>query len=107
MWDVINLRIVEHDYTAGGGWEAFSYWFNLLEGVVWFGIGGYVFNRFLKNRKSHLEIVYAMLFCVFGLTDFREIYDLPVWLFAAKAVIFGAIILVRIRLWPYYNRLTI
>jgi hypothetical protein len=58
--------------------------FNLFEGACWVVIGALVFRRFLAFRRSALEIVYALAFLSFGLTDFREAYVLESWLIWAK-----------------------
>src|SRR6516165_6437474 len=48
--------------------------FNLIEGTVWIGFGILVLRRYLRFRRSRLELWYAAVFALFGLTDFREAY---------------------------------
>lgn len=62
----------------------FVHWFNLFEGTAWWGFGGLVLRRFLRYRKSPLELVYAAAFVIFGLTDFVESYALTSWLIHVK-----------------------
>jgi hypothetical protein len=46
-------------------------------------------------RRSRLEILYALAFFTFGLTDFREAYVLRSWLVGVKLV--NLIALIRLR----------
>src|SRR5487761_1382578 len=62
----------------------FYHWFNIVEGAAWCVIAGLVSRRFIKHRKSRLEVVYAMAFVAFGLSDFVEARALPTWLILAK-----------------------
>jgi hypothetical protein len=59
--------------------------FNLFEGAVWVILSALVLRRFLKCRHSRVEVVYALAFFTFGLTDFREAYALQSWLIWLKA----------------------
>lgn len=54
-----------------------------------------MFVRFLRNRKSPHEIIYAVLFFFFGMTDFREMQNLPVWLLLLKTLILVALLCLR------------
>ena len=58
--------------------------FNLFERVVWVVFSGLVLRRYLRNRHSTTEVLYAMAFFIFGLTDFREAYVLQSWLVWVK-----------------------
>ena len=44
-----------------------------------------VLARFLRSCHSSVEIVYALAFLTFGLSDFREAYSLTSWLIWLKA----------------------
>jgi hypothetical protein len=57
---------------------------NLVEGMIWLILALLVAARFLRWRKSWLEIFYALAFLTFGLTDFREAYRLESWLILLK-----------------------
>jgi hypothetical protein len=59
--------------------------FNLFEGAVWVILSGLVLHRFHKWRHSPVEVVYALAFFTFGLTDFREAFALESWLIWLKA----------------------
>ncbi len=74
-------------YRAGNpSWiETSLHVFNLFEGMAWVVLSGLVLLRFLRHRRSAIEIVYALAFFTFGLTDFREAYALQSWLIWLKA----------------------
>jgi hypothetical protein len=46
--------------------------FNLFEGATWCVFAALVLLRYLRNRRSRLELWYALAFVTFGLTDFQE-----------------------------------
>jgi hypothetical protein len=69
--------------------------FNLFEGTAWLAFAVLVLWRYVKHRRSAIEIVYAMAFLSFGLTDFREAYALTSWLVWAKLA--NLILLARLR----------
>ncbi|MBI3865329.1 MAG: hypothetical protein HY290_25930 [Planctomycetia bacterium] len=73
----------------------FTHWFNLFEGVAWLVFAALVFRRYLRFRRSLVEVVYAATFVVFGLTDFREAYSLPSWLLWIKLFVLIALLLLR------------
>jgi hypothetical protein len=75
------------NYHAGDGWFGFLYsWFNVVEGCLWILLAGLVLLRFLKHRRSKLELLYAFTFLTFGLTDFWESFSLTTWLIFAKGI---------------------
>jgi hypothetical protein len=69
--------------------------FNLFEGACWVVIGVLVCRRYFAFRRSSLEMIYALAFVSFGLTDFREAYVLESWLVWAKLL--NLIALLRLR----------
>lgn len=71
--------------------------FNPFEGAVWLIFSGLVLCRFLKHRHSTIELVYALAFSTFGLTDFREAYSLQSWLIWLKAANLGVLLWLRSR----------
>jgi hypothetical protein len=60
------------------------HWFNIAEGAAWCAIAYLAMRRFVKHRKSRLEIVYAAAFVTFGVSDFVEAHTLTTWLILAK-----------------------
>lgn len=69
--------------------------FNLAEGTTWIGFGALVLRRYLKLRHSRLEIWYAVVFVLFGLTDFREAYAMQAWLLWTKLIVLVALLWTR------------
>jgi len=65
--------------------------FNLFEGCVWLVLSALVLGRYLRYRRSVLELVYALTFFTFGLTDFREAYTLQSWLIWVKVINLAAL----------------
>ena len=54
-----------------------------------------VIGRFFRFRKSFIEILYALAFLTFGLTDVREAYSLDSWLIWFKLA--NLVVLFRLR----------
>ena len=69
--------------------------FNLLEGVVWCIFGLLVIFRFLRYRKSRIELVYGAAFLTFGASDFIEAYVIGTWLVLLKLINLIALFLLR------------
>ena len=82
-------------YGGAGGWSAAYHWFNLVEALVWFVFGGFVLARFLRQRRSAFELIYALAFVTFGLSDLREAWQLESWLLLAKGVNLGLLLALR------------
>ena len=64
--------------------------FNLLEGLLWLGISaGFASAICISRRNTDLKAVAALLFLMFGVSDFVEIHTggwyKPWWLLAWKA----------------------
>jgi len=59
---------------------------NLVEGTLWCVLAVVVIWRFFRHRNSGLEVVYALAFVTFGVSDFREAVSLPTWLILAKGI---------------------
>jgi hypothetical protein len=69
--------------------------FNLVESSVWWVFAALVLLRFMRFRKSPRELLYALAFVLFGLTDLRESYCLSSWLIWAKLVNLGLLLWLR------------
>ena len=83
---------------AAGEPSTFStayHWFNIAEGVAWCIIAAFVWWRYMKCRRSRLEIVYAVAFATFGLSDFVEAYRLTTWLILMKGANLVALFALR------------
>ena len=64
-------------YTPDDGqwFTAIYHWFNLAEGCVWVACSWLVFRRFRTHRQSRSEIVYAIAFLTFAVTDFAHLAE--------------------------------
>lgn len=68
---------------------------NVIEGAAWLVFSGLVFARWVRFRRSRWELVYALAFVTFGLSDFREAFILESWLLFAKLVNLIGLFLLR------------
>jgi hypothetical protein len=84
-----------YDSTEQSGHSIFVHWFNLFEGCTWIVFAALALRRFLRFRRSQTEVVYAALFVLFGLTDFREAYSVQSWLLWVKLAILIALFRLR------------
>lgn len=86
-------------YTPDDGqwFTAIYHWFNIAEGVAWVVCSGLVFRRYLAQRRSRLEICYAVAFLTFAMTDFREAWEQSSWLIWLKLLNLLALFLLRRR----------
>lgn len=71
--------------------------FNLIEGVLWWGVAALLLRNATRanSRRRRLFLVAALVFGLFGVTDWLEVGragQLPLWLWALK-VTCGATIL--------------
>jgi hypothetical protein len=72
---------------ADRSWHAvFVHTFNLMEGAVWLAFSGLVVRRYIQRKNSAWELVYALAFLTFGLSDLVEAYSLTSWLIWFKLV---------------------
>ena len=86
-------------YDPAGDWYALPYhWINLIEGAAWMAFTIAVLARFAMHRKSApLELLYALAFFTFGLSDFREAYVVQSWLILFKGANLVALLYLRWR----------
>jgi hypothetical protein len=54
-----------------------------------------VLARYIRYRRSKIEVIYSAAFFTFGLTDFREAYALQSWLIWLKLA--NLLLLVKLR----------
>jgi hypothetical protein len=84
-----------YDPSDQSAHSIFVHWFNLFEGTAWLIFAALVFRRHLKFRRNRIEVVYALTFVAFGLTDFREAYFVESWLLWLKLAILFALFCLR------------
>ncbi|HVX14969.1 MAG TPA: hypothetical protein VHC22_27510 [Pirellulales bacterium] len=91
-------------YAAGEpfGFSHAYHWMNMAEGCAWCLLAVLVLRRFLRYRKSRLEIAYAAAFVTFGLSDFVEARVLTTWLILAKGANLAILFLLRLHLLRRY-----
>jgi hypothetical protein len=75
--------------------DVIYHFFNLFEATVWVILSCLVLRRFLRYRHSSVEVLYALAFFTFGLTDFREAYVLQSWLIWLKAANLAVLLWLR------------
>lgn len=80
---------------SAGFWSYLYRSFNLIEGIFWVAFAAIVLRRYLLHRKSLWEVIYAVVFFIFGLTDFVEANEMSAPLLVAKAVILVALFTLR------------
>ncbi len=83
------------DQQVASFWGHLYRGFNIFEGIVWVVFALVVFWRYLRRGQSFWEIVYAIAFLLFGLTDFREASTISAPLVLVKGIIL--ILLLRLR----------
>ena len=69
-----------YDAEEPFGFSACYHWFNILEGLVWMVFTALVFLRYLRQRRSRIELFYSALFAAFGASDFVEAWQQSSWL---------------------------
>lgn len=83
-------------YDPQADWYAQPYhWINLVEGCAWLLLAALVLRRWSRGARSHVELLYALAFVTFGLSDFREAYVVESWLILFKGVNLAALLVLR------------
>lgn len=83
-------------YDTAADWYAQPYhWLNLIEGSLWLVFAGLVSRRWLRHRRSPQELLYALSFVTFGLSDYVEAYRLTSWLILFKAANLAVLLYLR------------
>lgn len=95
LWQWLTNSLWRYSVVQPSTFSVAYHWFNLGEGLAWCLIALLVLRRFMKTRRSSLEVVYAIAFVTFGVSDFVEAYALTVWLILAKGVNLLAILSLR------------
>lgn len=71
-WQELLLTHTWWRYNSAETLSQAYHYFNLVEGTAWIVFAGLVLGRFTRHRKSSLELLYAVAFLSFGVTDFVE-----------------------------------
>lgn len=59
-YDILNYEIITIQRPNLVGLNLFYVAFNYIEAVLWFGIAIYVLFRYIRNRKTVYELLYAL-----------------------------------------------
>ena len=74
--EIVFVRILwTYEVEELFGFSACYHWFNILEGLVWLVFSTLVFLRFLKHRRTRIELYYCALFAAFGASDLVEAWQ--------------------------------
>lgn len=92
-----------YDPWTSGPWGMAYRWFNIAEGCIWIGCAVFVVRRWLKGGRGWLDVPYALLFLMFGLTDFREASVQSAPLVLVKGILLLGLFLLRRHLLPRYT----
>lgn len=95
METIFDLKITELNNSPTTLFDQLYLYFNWFEAVGWFCFACYIWLRFLKFRRTPLELIYGLYFCIFGVTDVLEVYRLTLGLFATKAIVLLSILVCR------------
>lgn len=71
---LIDLVITSANNSATSLFEACYVYFNWLEAFSWLCFATYIWWRFLKYRRTKLELIYGFCLVVFGVTDVLEVF---------------------------------
>jgi len=94
FWPAMRYELWRYD--PADPLAAAYHWINVIEAVAWFVIALVVARRLVRDRRSMgWEVAYILLFIAFGVSDLWESRVVPVWLIAAKGLIFAGILTVR------------
>ncbi len=69
--------------------------FNFVEAAAWFVFAGLVARRWWHLHRSRLELVYALAFVLFGVSDLIEAWRLTSWLLWWKGANLAALFWLR------------
>jgi hypothetical protein len=87
LFEIVFVRIWwTYDAEEPFGFSACYHWFNILEGLVWMIFSALVLLRFLRHRRSPIELCYCALFAAFGASDLVEAWQQSSWLIWLKLI---------------------
>jgi hypothetical protein len=95
LYDLLNVPIIDPDAGSWGYVYHGYVGFNAFEAAAWFAICLFVLQRFARKRRTRYEILYALSFFVFGLSDIMEIYRTTLGLLTVKGIILMSILACR------------
>ncbi len=102
MYDVLNFPLINTANDTLGSYRTPYVVFNSIEAAVWVLIAAWILVRWARRGKSKLELLYALSFVLFGLSDVIETFGLTLLLLLMKAACLLAIIGFRAAVLPTY-----
>lgn len=101
FWPALQYELWRYD--PADSLTVAYHWLNVVEAMAWFMIALAVGRRMIRCRRSvGWESLYVLLFITFGLSDLWESRVVPMWLIAAKGLIFAGILAVRHQLMRHH-----
>ena len=94
-WELLSRPWWTYDAETTSGWGLAYRWFNLGEAAVWLLFAALVAGRWRRRRHSSFELLYALAFATFGLTDVREANVMSATLLLFKGVNLAALLWLR------------
>ncbi|MCC6126520.1 MAG: hypothetical protein IT426_16290 [Pirellulales bacterium] len=95
LYRLLALTIIDPDQKSWGIVYSCYVGFNAFEACAWFCFGLFVAGRFFARRKTWYEILYALSFLAFGISDLMEIHRTTVGLLLTKGIILASILACR------------
>jgi hypothetical protein len=84
-----------YNSSTGTLFPAIYHWFNICEACIWLICAGIVLARYIRNRHSPLELLYAAAFISFAITDFREAFQVGFTLVIVKLLNLALLLYLR------------
>jgi hypothetical protein len=84
-----------HRLDPANPWHLLYAAWNGVEAIAWFICAWFVLRRWRALRRSRIEILYGILFVLFGASDVIEALRVPSWLILAKLALLIALLAVR------------
>jgi hypothetical protein len=95
LYRLLALVLIDPDQKTWGIVYHFYVDFNAFEAFAWFCFSAFVGGRFIARRKTWYEILYALSFFAFGVSDVMEIFQTTVGLLLVKGIILISILACR------------
>jgi len=95
MLGFLDYTITQCGNEPVGWFDTLYVSFNWFEAAAWFALALFIWGRFLKYRRTKIELSYGFYVFVFGVTDVLEVYELTVNLLLIKAAVLCCILACR------------
>ena len=102
FYRLLAIVLIDPDQKTWGLVYYFYVGFNAFEVLAWFAFCLFVAARFVMHKRTWYEILYALSFFVFGISDLMEIYQTTVGLLVMKGIILASILACRKAVLNFY-----